>query len=68
MCIRDRPYVVRLFGSKENLFLATLEFALQCLLTAFREALVASDEGGERPLGKRIGEAYICLLYTSRCV
>lgn len=58
----SQPYVVRLFGSKENLFLATLEFALQHLLAAFRGALVASDEGGERPLGKRIGEAYIDLI------
>jgi len=58
----SQPYVVRLFGTKENLFLATIEFALDRLLAVFREALAASDEGGERPVGKRIGEAYVDLI------
>ena len=58
----SQPYVVRLFGTKENLFLATIEFALDRLLSAFRTALAASDDGGERPVGKRIGEAYVDLI------
>lgn len=58
----SQPYVVRLFGSKENLFLATIEFSLDRLLASFRAALAASDEGGERPVGRRIAEAYIDLL------
>lgn len=58
----SQPYVVRLFGTKEKLFLATLEFSLERLLAVFREALAASDEGGERPVGKRVGEAYVDLI------
>lgn len=58
----SQPYVVRLFGTKEKLFLATLDFGLDRLLSTFRSALDASDEGGERPVGKRIGEAYIDLI------
>jgi AcrR family transcriptional regulator len=58
----SQPYVVRLFGTKENLFLATIEFAVERLLAVFRAALAASDEGGERPVGKRIGEAYVDLI------
>ncbi|MDY0910424.1 TetR/AcrR family transcriptional regulator [Microbacterium sp. CFBP9034] len=57
----SQPYVVRLFGSKENLFLATIEDALARLLAAFRAAL--ADEGTEgEPAGKRIGQAYVDLI------
>ncbi|GAB2832838.1 TetR family transcriptional regulator [Microbacterium insulae] len=64
----SQPYVVRLFGSKENLFLATLEEALARLLASFRAAL--ADESGEREPGvteekaiaARIGQAYVDLL------
>jgi AcrR family transcriptional regulator len=55
----SQPYVVRLFGSKEKLFLAVIDHALDSLLTAFRAAL--ADDTGE-PDGKRIGDAYIGLL------
>ena len=58
----SQPYVVRLFGSKENLFLATIQYALDRLFVSFRAALAASDEDGANPLGKRIGEAYIDLI------
>ncbi|WP_336648694.1 TetR/AcrR family transcriptional regulator [Microbacterium sp. MMO-10] len=58
----SQPYVVRLFGTKENLFLATIEFALSQSLSALRTALAASDEGGENPMGKRVGEAYVDLI------
>lgn len=64
----SQPYVVRLFGSKENLFLATIDDALARLLAAFRSAL--ADEGAEREPGvteekaraQRIGQAYVDLL------
>ena len=57
----SQPYVVRLFGSKENLFLATIDDALARLLEAFRAALAEGDDS-EKPVGKRIGEAYVNLL------
>jgi AcrR family transcriptional regulator len=55
----SQPYVVRLFGTKENLFVAALDDALGRLLEAFREAA-----DGEAPdeLAQRIGHAYIELL------
>lgn len=56
----SQPYVVRLFGSKESLFLAAISSALDELLTAFRAALAAED--GELPASKRIGRAYVDLL------
>lgn len=64
----SQPYVVRLFGSKENLFLATIEEALARLLASFRAAL--AEPGGELEPGvteekaaaKRIGQAYVDLL------
>lgn len=57
----SQPYVVRLFGSKENLFLATIDDALARLLEAFRAALTEGDDS-DKPVGKRIGEAYVNLL------
>ena len=66
----SQPYVVRLFGSKENLFLAALEDALTRLLVAFRAAL--ADEITEQELAdgvtpqkamfKRVGQAYVDLI------
>ena len=55
----SQPYVVRIFGTKENLFLAVLQRALDTLMTAFREALAV--ESGER-VGARLGHAYANLL------
>jgi len=64
----SQPYVVRLFGSKENLFLAALDDALTRTLTAFRAAL--SDRSAdsdpsiseEKAAGKRIGQAFVDLI------
>ncbi|WP_461471229.1 TetR/AcrR family transcriptional regulator [Microbacterium sp. HJ5] len=59
----SQPYVVRLFGSKENLFLAALEDALARMLSAFRAALADADPADpEHAAGKRIGQAYVDLL------
>jgi AcrR family transcriptional regulator len=56
----SQPYVVRLFGSKESLFLAALEEALRLLLDAFQEAV--DDTASDKPVAKRIGTAYVRLL------
>ena len=62
----SQPYVVRLFGSKENLFLAAIEDALTRLLAAFRAALAegegGADEGDGPSAAKRIGQAYVDLI------
>ena len=58
----SQPYVVRLFGTKENLFLAAMKAALDELLRVFR--LELADETADRPVSKRIGEAYVDLLST----
>src|SRR6478736_4486635 len=43
----SQPYVVRLFGSKENLFLAAIEDALARMLAGFRAAL--ADDSPQDP-------------------
>ena len=58
----SQPYVVRLFRSKENLFLAAMQSALDELLRVFR--LELADDTSDRPVSKRIGEAYVDLLST----
>ena len=58
----SQPYVVRLFRSKENLFLAAMQSSLDQLMSAFRVAL--ADEASDKPISKRIGEAYVELLNT----
>jgi AcrR family transcriptional regulator len=60
----SQPYVVRMFGTKEVLFLEVLHRALDRLLTTFRAALaegIAAGEGAET-VGHRIGMAYAELL------
>src|SRR6478735_6201734 len=42
----SQPYVVRLFRSKENLFLAAMQSALDELMSVFRAAL--ADEASDR--------------------
>ncbi len=61
----SQPYVVRMFGTKEELFLAVLRRALDLVLTAFRGAI--GGTGPEHPAGRtdlhsRIGHAYADLL------
>jgi AcrR family transcriptional regulator len=55
----SQPYVVRMFVTKEKLFVEVLERALALLLAAFRGAL-AADDG--QPLARRLGLAYVGLL------
>lgn len=56
----SQPYVVRLFGSKENLFLAAMDESLEQMMSSFRAALVADDS--ELSTEKRVGQAYVELL------
>ncbi|MGR2753741.1 TetR/AcrR family transcriptional regulator [Agromyces arachidis] len=55
----SQPYVVRLFGTKEQLFIATLRHTLDRLLATFRAAL-ADDDGSSAE--HRLGEAYLRLV------
>ena len=55
----SQPYVVRIFGTKENLFLEVLERALATLMSDFRRALA---DAGDVPLYVRLGRAYFNLL------
>ncbi|MFX8445304.1 TetR/AcrR family transcriptional regulator, partial [Acinetobacter baumannii] len=54
----SQPYVVRLFGSKENLFVAACTAALDQLLAGFRAAAEVTND----TLEHRLGRAYIDLL------
>jgi TetR/AcrR family transcriptional regulator len=55
----SQPYVVRIFGTKEKLFLAVLQRALDVMMAAFRRVL---SEDPELPIAQRMGRAYIDLL------
>jgi TetR/AcrR family transcriptional regulator len=55
----SQPYVVRIFGTKEKLFLEVLERALATLLTVFRAELA---EKSDVPVHVRLGRAYVGLL------
>ena len=58
----SQPYVVRMFGTKEQLFLEVLRRALDRLLTVFRAELAKGPSTAEAPLGHRFGLAYVELL------
>jgi TetR/AcrR family transcriptional regulator len=55
----SQPYVVRIFGTKEKLFLAVLERALDTLMAAVRRALANVSDV---PVDHRMGIAYADLL------
>jgi AcrR family transcriptional regulator len=55
----SQPYVVRIFGTKEKLFLAVLQRALDLMMSSFRAALA---EESDQPLAMRMGLAYVDLL------
>ncbi|CAN5338754.1 hypothetical protein BH09ACT6_BH09ACT6_08390 [soil metagenome] len=56
----SQPYVVRTFGTKEQLFLEVIQRALDLLMSAFREA--TNDTGSPVPLENRLGLAYVSQL------
>jgi TetR/AcrR family transcriptional regulator len=55
----SQPYVVRIFGTKEKLFIEVLHRDLETLMTAFRAALA---EPSDIPIHHRLGGAYADLL------
>ncbi len=58
----SQPYVVRMFGTKEQLFLDVLGRALEKLLATFRGVIAEHGPGGKEALGALIGGAYADLL------
>lgn len=58
----SQPYVVRMFGSKETLFLEVLERARLALLEAFREVLERNRDAVPDDLQRLLGEAYVDLI------
>ena len=61
----SQPYVVRMFGTKENLFIEVLERALDKLTAAFRSALSEPTPTGETRqsfVSARLGETYVDLI------
>lgn len=60
----SQPYVVRMFGTKEQLFIEVLERTSARITAALDEAI--ADEASEKPVGPRIGEAYVELVETDR--
>ncbi|MGN6425964.1 MAG: TetR/AcrR family transcriptional regulator [Leifsonia sp.] len=69
----SQPYVVRMFGSKENLFVEVLQRALDKLLVSFQETIdgwkadgspagEAGAVGEHHEIGRRLGLAYVNLI------
>ncbi|WP_244894607.1 TetR/AcrR family transcriptional regulator [Agreia pratensis] len=60
----SQPYVVRMFGTKEKLFVEVMERALGKLIVAFREIIRLRDSGeiASNELGARLGQAYVDLI------
>ncbi len=56
----SQPYVVRLFETKENLFVAAIQEALDRITVGFAAAV--ADTTSDVPLEHRIGHAYIELV------
>lgn len=56
----SQPYVVRMFGTKEKLFIEVLRRDLDRMIAAFRAELDGDDS--VRPLRERLGLAYVDLL------
>lgn len=57
----SQPYVVRMFGTKEKLFLEVIGRALDLLMTTFRGAV---EQAQEEDLHQRLGLAYVELAGT----
>lgn len=58
----SQPYVVRMFGTKEQLFLEVLRRALDRLLATFRRVIAEHGPLGKHELGALIGSAYADML------
>lgn len=57
----SQPYVVRMFGTKEALFLEAIERALAALKERFR-AVIAASPGDSAELAHLLGNAYVDLV------
>lgn len=59
----SQPYVVRMFGSKEALFLEVIARSRDALLTEFRRVLLAhhAESGDDVDLRRALGDAYVDL-------
>ncbi|NQX11083.1 TetR/AcrR family transcriptional regulator [Microbacteriaceae bacterium VKM Ac-2855] len=57
----SQPYVVRMFGTKEALFLEAIERALEALTVRFRAVIAAHGDDSEE-LAHRLGNAYVDLV------
>lgn len=58
----SQPYVVRMFGTKEALFLEAIGRALDALQARFRVVLAEHRENPTTDLGRQLGLAYIDLV------
>lgn len=59
----SQPYVVRMFGGKDNLLVAVLERARSRILSAFRQVLAeVSKDRESAELGPRLALAYVDLI------
>jgi TetR/AcrR family transcriptional regulator len=58
----SQPYVVRIFGTKEKLFLAVLERALHTMMVAFHRAVAEKTDDPGDTIAHRMGRAYVDLL------
>ncbi|MGJ4843033.1 MULTISPECIES: TetR/AcrR family transcriptional regulator [unclassified Leifsonia] len=60
----SQPYVVRMFGSKENLFVEVLSRALGKLLVTFEETIAGwkADGSPDDQIGRLLGTAYVNLI------
>lgn len=56
----SQPYVVRMFGTKEKLFLEVLDAALEKLYAAFRSTI--PDPGDGTRIEQRLGAAFVDLV------
>ncbi|WP_394554022.1 TetR/AcrR family transcriptional regulator [Agromyces sp. MMS24-JH15] len=59
----SQPYVVRMFGTKEQLFVEVLQRTSDRILAAF-DAAIANDDG--RSIQARVGASYVELVETDR--
>ncbi|WP_166981045.1 TetR/AcrR family transcriptional regulator [Paramicrobacterium fandaimingii] len=57
----SQAYVVRTFGSKEALFVATAERAVERVADAFRSVVAGADDVADAKIEPRLGEAYMRL-------
>lgn len=58
----SQPYVVRMFGTKENLYLEVLDRARTALVHTLRSVITDPSPDPDLPLSRRLGQAYLTLV------